>query len=38
MLATITYTTQRGTEQETRRLVVSESGGSFLITDDQGAV
>ena len=38
VLVTITYTTARGTEQETRRLLVSEAGGGLLISDDQGAV
>jgi eukaryotic-like serine/threonine-protein kinase len=38
VLVTLTYTTARGTEQETRRLLVSEAGGGLLISDDQGAV
>jgi serine/threonine protein kinase len=38
VLATITYVTDGRSEQETRRLLVGESGGGFLITDDQGAV
>jgi serine/threonine protein kinase len=38
VLVTLTYTTSRGTEQETRRLIVSEAGGSLLISGDQGAV
>jgi hypothetical protein len=38
VLVTITYTTSRGSEQETRRLIVGEAGGGLLITDDQGAV
>ena len=38
VLATITYVTDGGSEQETRRLVVGEDGDSYLITEDQGAV
>lgn len=38
VLVTITYSTARGSEQETRRLLVGEAGGGYLITDDQGAV
>jgi hypothetical protein len=38
VLVTLTYSTSRGTEQETRRLIVSEAGGSLLISGDQGAV
>ncbi len=38
VLATITYTTSRGEEQETRKLIVDEADGGFVISDDQGAV
>lgn len=38
VLVTLTYTSSAGTEQETRRLIVGEGDGAYLIVDDQGPV
>jgi hypothetical protein len=38
VVVTLTYTTDRGTEQETRRLHVGRAGGGYLITADDGAI